>query len=94
MGSSGFLLIFAAVNFANFRLYRQTCSNRWISLFGTIACIAAVTVLLHQTAQTEPKNLWVVVVMVGLAFAIEVSYRQLTNRHIHLYHPQASDDGG
>jgi amino acid transporter len=94
MGSSGFLLIFAAVNFANFRLYRQTRSNRWISLFGTIACIAAVTVLLHQTAQTEPKNLWVVVVMVGLAFAIEVSYRQLTNRHIHLHHPQSSDDGG
>jgi amino acid transporter len=88
MGSSGFLLIFAAVNFANFRLYRQTHSYRWLSLVGTIACLAAVTVLLHQTAQTQPQNLWVVIVMVGLAVAIEVSYRRLTKRHIHLRSPQ------
>jgi amino acid transporter len=84
MGSSGFLLIFAAVNFANYRLYRQTHSNRWISLAGTIACIAAVTVLLQQTARTQPQNLWIVVVMVGLACAIEVGYRRLTKREVHL----------
>jgi amino acid transporter len=36
MGSAGFLLIFAAVNFANVRLYRQTHSYRWLSLLGTL----------------------------------------------------------
>jgi len=57
-------------------------------LIGTIACIAAVTVLLQQTARTQPQNLWVVVVMVGLAVAIEVGYRQLTKREIHLHDQQ------
>ncbi len=84
MGSSGFLLIFAAVNFANVRLYQRTNSYRWISFLGTVACLAAVIVLLAQTAQTNPRNLWIVVFMVGLSFAIEIVYRQLTNREIHL----------
>jgi amino acid transporter len=84
MGSAGFLLIFAAVNFANVRLYRQTHSYRWLSLLGTVACIAAVTVLLHHTAQTQPQNLWVVVAMVGLALVIEVLYRRFTQRPIDL----------
>jgi amino acid transporter len=84
MGSAGFLLIFAAVNFANVRLYRQTHSYRWLSLLGTVACIAAVTVLLHHTAQTQPQNLWVVVAMVGLAVVIEVLYRRFTQRPIDL----------
>ncbi|WP_204139827.1 APC family permease [Halomicronema sp. CCY15110] len=87
MGSSGFLLIFAVVNFANVRLYRRTHSYRWISLLGTAACLGAVTVLLAQTAQTQPRNLGVVVLMVGLAFSIEVIYRRLSNREIHLNHP-------
>jgi amino acid transporter len=84
MGSAGFLLIFAAVNFANVRLYRQTHSYRWLSLLGTVACIAAVTVLLYHTAQTQPQNLWVVVAMVGLAVVIEVLYRRFTQRPIDL----------
>lgn len=87
MGSSGFLLIFAAVNFANVRLYRRTHSYRWISLLGTVACLAAVIVLLAQTAQTNSHNLWVVVLMVGLAFSIEALYRSVTNREIRLQHP-------
>lgn len=84
MGSSGFLLIFAVVNFANVKLYRQTKSHRWISLLGTVTCLAAVIILLAQTAQTKPQNLWIVIVMVGLAFAIEIIYRQFTARQIHL----------
>lgn len=84
MGSSGFLLIFATVNFANVRLHQRTRSRQWISLLGTVTCLAAVTVLLAQTAQTNPRNLWVVVVMVGLAFATEIGYRRQTKRKIHL----------
>lgn len=91
MGSSGFLIIFAAVNFANVRLYRQTNSCRWISVLGAVSCIAAVIVLLSQTAHTNPQHLWVVGVMVGLAFAIEIMYRRLTRREIHLS-PQHSQD--
>jgi amino acid transporter len=84
MGSSGFLLIFAVVNFANVKLHRQTNSYRWISFLATVACLAAVVVLLVQTAQTKPQNLWIVVLMVSLAFIIEIIYRQFTARQIHL----------
>jgi amino acid transporter len=84
MGSSGFLIIFAVVNFANVRLHRHTHSYRWISMLGTVACLAAVIVLLAQTAQTQPRNLWIIVVMVGLAFGIEFVYRKLSDREIHL----------
>lgn len=84
MGSSGFLLIFAVVNFANVKLHRQTNSHRWISFLGTVTCLAAVIILLAQTAQTKPQNLWIVVLMVGLAFITEIIYRQFTTRQIHL----------
>ena len=85
MGSSGFLIIFAAVNLANARLHRQTKSRQWISLLGVIVCVAALVILLTQTARQNPQNLLVVVVMVGLAFTIELIYRQFTNRQIHLH---------
>jgi amino acid transporter len=86
MGSSGFLLIFAAVNFANVHLYQRTHSWRWISFLGTVACLASVMVLLAQTAQTNPKNLWIVVIMVAVSFSIEIVYRQFTHREINLNH--------
>lgn len=79
MGSAGFLLIFAAVNLANVRLYRQTQSCRWISLLGAYLCVAALVVLCVQTAHTDPQALWVMVVMVGLAFGLEVLYCLFTN---------------
>jgi amino acid transporter len=51
---------------------------------GTVAYLAAVVVLLAQTAQTNPENLWIVFVIGGLGFMIELVYRQFTNRQIHL----------
>jgi amino acid transporter len=86
MGSSGFLLIFAVVNFANFKLYRKTHGYRWVSLLATTASLAALVILLTQTAHTNSKNLWIVIVMVGMAFTIELIYKRFKNRHIHLNH--------
>jgi L-asparagine transporter-like permease len=79
MGSAGFLLIFTAVNLANVRLYRQTQSCRWVSLLGAYLCVAALVALWVQTAHTDPQALWVMVVMVGLAFGLEVLYCLFTN---------------
>lgn len=80
MGSAGFLLIFAAVNFANFRLHKKTLSRRWISLAGSIGCIVALGVLIWQSKVTSPENIWIFVVMVGIAFATEIVYRKVSNR--------------
>lgn len=84
MGSAGFLIIFAAVNWANVRLYRQTHSWRWISFLGAVACVAALVVLLTQTARQQPQNLLVVVVMVGLSGIIEWLFRRFSVRQIDL----------
>jgi hypothetical protein len=84
MGSAGFLLIFAAVNLANTRMARQTGSHRWISALGVAACLGALLALIWQTATTSPQKLWLLGLMIGLAFAIEGGYRALTGRQIRL----------
>jgi len=82
MGSAGFLLIFAGVNGANVRLYAQTGSHRWIAALGVIVCLSALGALIWQRATTSPKELWILGIMVGLAFAIEALYRGVTGRII------------
>ena len=82
MGSAGFLLIFAAVNAANVKLYKETMSRRWISITGTVACLVAFTVLLWQRILSDPSNLIILAVMIGLSFVIEVAYKKITGRII------------
>lgn len=82
IGSSGFLIIFATVNFANARLAVRTGSKKWASVAGGIVCLMALTVLITHRAITSPKDLWILFAMVGLAFIIEVIYRKNTGRSI------------
>jgi amino acid transporter len=86
MGSSGFLIIFAAVNASNARLSSITVAKRWISILGAIICLGALAILIGQTAMTSPKQLWVLVVMLGSAFLIEAVYQRVTGRVIKLLH--------
>ncbi len=80
MGSSGFLLIFAAVNGANFILADDTKSRKWLSLLGVGLCLGALATLLWQTANTTPYRLWVLLIMVAMSFLIEISFRLVTGR--------------
>jgi len=82
MGSAGFLLIFAAVNASNVRLYVKTESRRYVSLIGVIVCLIALSTLIWQRAMTSPKDLWILGIMVGLALLIETVYRVTTGRVI------------
>lgn len=86
MGSAGFLLIFAAVNAANVRLADKTAGRRWISIVGVGACLAALGALLWETIRTAPGRIFVLVIMAGMALAIEMGYRLFTGRRIHLPH--------
>jgi amino acid transporter len=86
MGSSGFLLIFAAVNLANFQLAKRKDSQSWISLIGTIICLMALVVLIIQRATSSPAELLVLVIMVAVSFVIEVVYRRATGRIIRPMH--------
>jgi amino acid transporter len=82
MGSSGFLLIFAAVNVSNARLSSATVSRKWISVLGAVLCLSALAILVGQRAMTAPKELFVLAAMIGLAFVIELVYRRVTGRVI------------
>jgi amino acid transporter len=86
MGSSGFLLIFAAVNAANFRLATKSDSFRWLSLFGAVVCLAALVILIYQRSTVSPFEILVLVIMVAVSFIIEVVYRRLTGRTIKPVH--------
>jgi len=84
LGSGGFLIIFAAVNLANARHASRTGSRAWISAIGAVACVVALGALTWQTVTTEPAKMWVLVIMVTLAVAIEAGYR-LAKREINLH---------
>ncbi len=56
-GSLGFLIIFALVNVANFKLHNETKGNRIISGFGALLCSGAIITLISHTLIYSPKSL-------------------------------------
>lgn len=87
LGSSGFLIIFGLVNFANYKLASKTHSSKIISLLGAALAFSALAILLWQVSSS---NTFGVVVFIGLlvaSFAVEYVYRRATGRTIkHLIH--------
>ena len=86
MGSTGFLLVFCAVNLVAFRQARQIGASRWITLGGALACAGAVGALCWQTvANPETRSqIWILVALVALALGIELVYRRISGRTIHM----------
>jgi len=74
-GSLGFLIIFAAVNYANVRLYKETGSNRWISLAAFILCLVSIAVLVGYNFQRDPHSLLSASIVLALTFIFELIYR-------------------
>ena len=81
-GSLGFLLVFGAVNLANFRLAEHTKSSKVISLAGAIACLVSAVVLVMHNMQTSPDSLRSAAVVVVSTLVFEVVYRVLTKRRL------------
>jgi len=82
IGSSGFLIIFTAVNFSNARLASATKSKRWIAITGGMLCMVAMAILIGQIVVKSPEQLWVLVGLVSVSFTVEVIYRKVTGRTI------------
>ncbi len=83
-GSIGFLVVFALVNFANFRLYRETGGNRLISGFATLLCIAAVFVLVGYNAIHAPQSLVSSALVIMTVAMFSFFYRRLRQGTIRL----------
>ncbi len=77
-GSLGFLIIFASVNYVNFKLYKETESNRWISLFAFLLCLVSILVLIGYNYQHDPENLKSSTIVLLATFIFEVFYRSFT----------------
>lgn len=86
MGSAGFLLIFMAVNVANYRLAKETQSKAWISLLAAISCLVALVALCWQTwiEYSTRSQLLILFAMILSSLMIEVVYRYITKREIHM----------
>jgi amino acid transporter len=94
VGSSGFLLVFAAVNAAAFVLSDTVAARRWLAGLGVVGCLAAVAVLVWHTARSSPGTLWVLAAMVATSVAVEAGYQVLGHRVFSLGGTGSSEDGG
>lgn len=83
-GSAGFLIVFAAVNWANAKLDRAAGDPWQLSAIGAFACLAAVSILSWHTLQTAPWKLMLTAALLATAFGVEFGYRFLTGREIRL----------
>ncbi len=82
MGSAGFLIIFAGVNASNWKIHELTSSKKWIPFLGMVTCLFALFALVWQTIITSPFNILILIMLVGLSFAIERTYMKFTGRQI------------
>ncbi len=84
-GSLGFLIIFAGVNLANFKLAFYTDSNKWISFLAFILCIISILVLVGYNLKTKPEALASSTVILVLTLIFEIVYRTFTEVRIKEY---------
>ena len=82
MGSAGFLLIFASVNGANWRLSASIGSSRWLAGAGLVACLGALVGLVWQQMTSNPKEIFVLIIMVAISFIVEAGYRLIKKRDL------------
>jgi len=80
MGSAGFLVIFMVVNAANFVKAPEIGSSRLIAGSGVAACFFALAALVLHTLQSAPGQIWILLIMVGIAFFVEGVYRLFSSR--------------
>jgi amino acid transporter len=81
-GSLGFLIIFGFVNLANFKLYKETNSNRWISFIGFIACLISIVVLVTYSIKHNPNSLKSALILFLGTLLFELAYRIIKKREI------------
>jgi len=82
-GSAGFLLIFAIVNYTNYKLSATTLSKKYISLVGTILCLVAFITLIVQQVQTNFTGVSVVIAIIVSAYFSEYLFKKSEKKKVH-----------
>src|SRR5713101_7830389 len=82
MGSSAFLLVYAAVNAGHLRVLKQTGASAVIVWLSLLTCLAMFAVLCVYTYQEQPRAIAALIVIAAASFAAEWAYRRWTGRKI------------
>jgi len=75
-GSAGFLIIFSVVNFANYRLARETKSRKYISLIASLLCLLALIILMIQQFITNFSGALIVLLVIFIVYFVEYLFRR------------------
>ncbi|MFP4846196.1 APC family permease [Winogradskyella sp. PE311] len=75
-GSVGFLLIFAIVNFAGYKLANETDSKKSIPLVGALLSFFAMIALLVQHYGTNKIDVFIALGIIAFSFVVEFIYRK------------------
>ncbi len=81
IGSAGFLLIFAIVNIAAFKLAKEIKANRFVIFFAVLFSILALCTLLVHTYTSNPRAIWVFFSFIAASILFELFYGRLVRKH-------------
>ena len=84
-GSLGFLIVFSLVNLANFRLYKETNSNRIIPLFGFLLTLISASILVGYNFIHNPSNLANAVIVIFIVFLFTYLYKKIEKHSLKRY---------
>lgn len=79
-GSAGFLLIFAVVNYTNFKLSDQTKSTKTIPFIGFLLCAVAFVVLVVQQFSANRTGVFIVLGIIAGCFITEFIYKKTVKK--------------
>ena len=80
LGSATFLIIYAAVNLAHLRLYKETGAKPFLIWLSIIGCFVSLGILVYFEMNNSPLTIAVLGVVFFLAFVAEGGYRKYSQR--------------
>ncbi len=84
-GSLGFLIVFSLVNLANFKLHKETNSNRIIPFLGFLLTLIAAVILVGYNFVHNPSNLANAVIVIFIVFLFTYIYKKIEKHKLKRY---------
>jgi amino acid transporter len=84
-GSLGFLIVFSLVNLANFKLYKETNSNRIIAGFGFLLTSLSAIILVGYNFIHNIKALGSSLVLILIVILLSYFYKRIIKTHLAKY---------
>ncbi len=84
-GSGSFLLVFASVNYAAYKLRRKTRASPALTLLGTLLSVAALLIMLYRMIVLDREAVALFVSLLAGSILVELLYRKITGRTMPRY---------